>query len=364
MSKEELLQEYKEIIAVVKETLEKETNSEWKARYENYHKNILSNQSLIRNMRRAFIIRAPLFAYFSVSRALQGSNSRKVIFDIRYQGQSVAEILVERGTANNSTSENSNYRVWLVIDKKKSYTNKRDFQFTSDEDSPKLKVLWRGSLEAKMFRKVFADGPQRSQNSRIQNKEHKVESEILTDMLKTSAVDKNLLHVRPVLLCGERFQMPTPFMASKIKDGIINYVDEKGGGIDILARIGTGGRNTKLCVIELKDENKPNESPQVAMKQAIAYATFIWKLLRDKNNGQAWWQLFGFSQTLPENLIIYPTVAMPKGKKDEIFPGEEILLDEKDKFVLQYIYLHKASGIPSEATSSASAKYELITGVK
>lgn len=352
MSKEDLIQDYKNIIATIKETLEMET--EWKTRYKNYHNKILSNQSLICNMRRSFRIRAPLCAYFSVSRALQGSNYGKAVFDIRYQGQSVAEVLVEK--ANNSSNGNSNFSVWLVVDKKKQFNNKRDFHFTLDEDVPKLKVSWRDSEEAKLFRKFFADEPQRSQNAKRRNQEHKVESEILTDMLKTSAVGKNLLHFQPVLLCGARFQMPTPFMASQIKDGIITYAAEKGGGIDILARTGTGGRNTTLCVIEVKDENKSKESPQVAMKQAIAYATFIWKLLRDKDNGQAWWSLFGFSQKPHENLIIYPTVAMPKGKKDEIFPGEEIVLDEKDKLKLQYIYIDTNSDKSSKGTFVAASK--------
>ena len=356
MSKEDLLQEYKNIIAGVKETLERETD--WIKKFEGYHKAIIDNEPKIKAMRKTFNEWEPIFAYLTISKVISMKNgSSQFAFDLRYQGQSIAELIVKKEPCNSDNAKEE-FKVKLQVSKGKSNDNKRDFDFPKDGASfTEDPVDWNGD-EAKAFRKHFSRECLRTKGASKKNLEHKVESELLTYMLKTARLEKKLGHIGPVLLCDGRFQMRTPLKASDAMKGIVNYAKKNGGGgIDILAHHeGGGGANTHLCVIEVKDGNTSKESPQVAMKQAIAYATFIWKLLRDKNNGQAWWRLFGFRRTLPENLIIYPTVAMPKGEKDEIFPGEEILLDEKDKFVLQYIYLSKDSGIPSEATFSTSAK--------
>lgn len=355
MSKEELLQEYKEIIAVVKETLEKETD--WIKQFEGYQKAIINNEPRIKVMRKNFNEWEPIFAYLTISKVISLKNgSSQFAFDLRYQGQSIAELIVKKKPCNSGNTREE-FTIQLQVSKATSEDNKSNFNFPKDRDNFTGPYDWN-SDEAREFRKHFSHKCLRTEVASKKNQEHKVESELLTYMLTTPRSDKILGHVQPVRLCGGRFQMRTPLKASGAMKGIVNYAKKNGGGgIDILAHHEGGGfKHTHLCVIEVKDGNTSKESPQLAMKQALAYATFIWKLLRDKNNGQAWWHLFGFSQNLPENLIIYPTVAMPKGKKDEIFPGEEILLDEKDKLVLQYIYLNKESGIPIEATFPTSAK--------
>ena len=129
--------------------------------------------------------------------------------------------------------------------------------------------------------------------------------------------------------------MPTPISASKHK--AIKYSGASGGGIDILARTGTGGINTYLCIMELKDENVKSEPPKDALKQSIAYATFIRELLRS-DAGRQWWALFGFKGEIPEKLILYAACLMPSGAcNDHSFKDMELEI-EGDVIKLHYIY--------------------------
>lgn len=193
--------------------------------------------------------------------------------------------------------------------------------------------------------------PVRADAGNKKNQEHRVESEILTDMLKRSnAAGKILRDMQPALLCGERFQMPTPLSASGVKNGRLVYGGPQGGGIDILARAGHGV-NTSLCIIEVKDQNESKEPPQASMKQAIAYATFIWQLLRaDATLGQKWWKMFGFSRDIPAQLTLFAVVAMPAKDRDEKVPGAEIQLNQNDKIVLHYIDIDDTTGKPISKT--------------
>ena len=110
-----------------------------------------------------------------------------------------------------------------------------------------------------------------------------------------------------------------------------------GGGIDILARTGTGGKATNLCIMELKDENNKREPPKDAMKQAIAYATFIRELLRS-DAGTAWWKLLGFGGKIPDMLELYTTCVMPSRLDNDYSFGNMVLNIEKDTIKLHYIY--------------------------
>ena len=353
MSKDNLIKEYEEIVKQAREELKKNIG-EWEDRYYKY---ILPDIDNINAMRKAFQVQDPIFAYLSVSRVL-GSDTNQATFDLRYQGQSVAEVIVKRIKSVGSAKENNNsaFEVSLKIDKDRKESNLRDYIFSLGDGPTTKKYPWRDSKEAKSFRSFFSSRPPRAKDAPRLNQEHKFESEILTDMLQTSSVCKNLIHVQPVLLGHGRFQMPTPFMASKAKDGVIGYAGKNGGGIDILAHAGIGRNATHLCVIEVKDQNKPDELPQNAMKQAIAYATFIHELLRNKKNGKAWWNIFGFNGDVREKLTIYTVVAMPKGPKDEIYPGEIIKINENDKFELHYIYIDSDAGVPIGTTLPKSAQ--------
>lgn len=101
--------------------------------------------------------------------------------------------------------------------------------------------------------------------------------------------------------------MCTPLKASNIKK--IAYSGKNGGGIDILSRVGVG-KATKLCVMEVKDENKKSEPPAKVIQQGLSYATFIRELLRSES-GNAWWKIFGFNGKLPDHLELYVVCVLP-----------------------------------------------------
>lgn len=118
------------------------------------------------------------------------------------------------------------------------------------------------------------------QNTKTKSPEHEVENALLVEFRKKIGAEKVLHNIQPVLLHGNFFQMPTPLKASTHDP---EYVKHSGGGIDMLARIKTEGNcHTRLCVIEIKDENKASESQKTAMSQAITYATFVAKLLTEQ----------------------------------------------------------------------------------
>ena len=131
--------------------------------------------------------------------------------------------------------------------------------------------------------------------------------------------------------------MPTPLKASTHNP----TYPVKGGGIDILARIKPLNGTSRICVMEVKDENKPAESQATAMAQAVTYAVFIAYLLRSKS-GQHWWDFFmenllkatkekdGTTRNeVPKSLHIDVVTIMPQGTTEE-FCDVDILLDELD----------------------------------
>ena len=163
------------------------------------------------------------------------------------------------------------------------------------------------STKASKFRAAFTKELLKKEKGK--SREHHVENMLLAEFGKST--DKKLCNIKPIRLCGLFFQMPTQLTASK---ETINLAKKgKGGGIDILARVRHkkkyGGR--RICVMELKDENKSDEPPQKVMKQAVAYATFIARLLRSES-GNNWYKIFGFSnETVPDELTIDVSVVMP-----------------------------------------------------
>jgi len=62
--------------------------------------------------------------------------------------------------------------------------------------------------------------------------------------------------------------------------------------------------------MELKDHNNDSEPPKKVMKQAIAYATFLARLLRS-DSGDEWYKIMGVSGNIPEKLIIDTVIFMP-----------------------------------------------------
>jgi len=295
---------------VINELLE---NGEWDGRFAGYADDIEKYGDEYSRKRKYFRVKAPLYAYTSISKV--GGSCQ---YDLRFKGQSVATVSVDKtGPVTISTvgKDKSNEGYF-------GCTSKHQLPDNTNWDNPK----------AIGFRKHFRDI---SSSVKAKSPEHSHESMLLSHFRKSKSGDKKILNIQPVLLSGQFFQMPTAISASKT-DKIKHSRD--GGGIDILARVRKGSQST-LTIIELKDEKNWEERPEIAIKQAIAYATFILFLLRSKS-GDKWWKIFRFGGNVPEELTVYAVVAMPGIKEeDRDFVGEELKVVNmgRDKIKLYHI---------------------------
>lgn len=305
-------------------------NNEWRSRYDMYAQRITQNLNTIISVRASFRQWKPLTVYLNTTSAM---NARKtVVFDLRYLGQAVAS-LTGYLSGNNKLSTNA----------KRNLTNLRDFgcgiQLVSAD--------WNGSDAAK-FREYFSKrkGPRNSIGNKG-NEEHRLESLWLTELLKPGG--KILPNTRAVTIGKVRFPMPTPISASNHEG--VKYSGISGGGIDILARTGIGGRNTYLCIMEVKDENVKKEPPKEALKQAVSYATFIRELLRS-DGGQQWWNLFGFKGKVPGQLTLLVACVMPSSPFND-YSFKDLILNIDDDFIkLHYIYFNENNSKLSSVDTS------------
>jgi hypothetical protein len=311
-------EEYKTVINETRELLN--ANPEWRERYMSYAITISENTDFIRSARRKFALTSSLSAYINVSNAKNAK--RMVNFELRHLGQSVADVIIRDDVINIDTARFET-------------RNERDFGCgiaLSNE-------LWR-SPEADKFRSFFHNRtPIRLLGSLKKNEEHRLENLLLAEFSKNTS--KALPNIQPVKIAGLRFPTPTPLSASNHSK--VDYANFHGGGIDILARTGKG-KYAKLCIIELKDENKKTEPVSDVLKQAIKYSVFVRELLRS-DAGEAWWKLFGFNSTgnnpIPENLILYTACAMPDMPEADIsFANTEYNI-ENDVIRLHYIYFNE-----------------------
>jgi hypothetical protein len=307
--------DYRDVIKNTRELLLKH-KADWEALWAGYANEISENLPFIQAMRRQLYQWKPLYLYLTKTEA--GKTRNKATFQLRYLGHRVAELTVGK-------------QITLST---KGY-EKRNKDYFGCEISLKDSD-WNGS-EAKEFRRHFRDklGDDKSKTK----PEHRIESLLLTEFSKRQTSEKALRGIQPVKIAGVRFPVPTPLAASK--HGEIKYSGYRGGGIDILARVGTGGTR-HLCVIEVKDENKDGEPASDALEQAIIYTVFIRELLRSES-GATWWKLFGFEDPgVPEPLVLYAACAMPnKSTADTSFANDEYGIyynNEDDKIRLHYIY--------------------------
>ena len=303
-------------------------NSEWIKRYADYAKAIDVNLEKIKSMKKSFNEWSPLYLYMNLSKAM-GNMS----FGLRYQGQEVAALKAGSNSINISTKDYHE-------------NNRRDFRCESQLDD----TDWRSAV-ATEFRRHFATSPVRTTRSGKRNDEHRIESTLLTEFSKRRGEDKILTNIQPVKIAGiARFQMPTPISGSHIRQ--LKYSGASGGGIDILSRIGAGNA-TKLCIMEVKDENVTKEPPIKAIKQALAYATFIRELLKSKS-GEQWWKLFGFNRKRPDSLDLAVACVMPSNQNDDTSFGGMIIDAGKDIFSLHYLYFKEREGRIEDIKSSLS----------
>ena len=303
--------------SVVEETQRKlSDNNEWIERYSEYATQLgKTNIGMkYKECRRLFRVTKPLYVYTNISTAKSGTCD----YDLRFGGQSVGTIKIRKGNVFFSTKDKQ---------------NNNEIYFCS----PKLSTKdhkWN-SPEGTIFRKHFTF--ELLAKKRSKSPEHALENELLSEFSKGKSIDKKLCFIQPVKLLKSFFQMPTPLAASK------NDIEYKcnGGGIDILARIVMNGENRdrgRLSVIELKDKNETNEPLEKVIKQAIAYATFIGKLLYSKS-GSSWYSLFGFGGERPEKMTINVVASMPFKESQECgFENQKINVDENVTLELHTLF--------------------------
>ena len=201
-----------------------------------------------------------------------------------------------------------------------------------------MPVDWK-SREASMFRRYFRDLPN---TTKTKSPEHHVENSLLNEFRKKEGVVKQIRNIQPVLLHGQFFQMPTPLKASEHEP---TYSGKTGGGIDIMERFLHIDGHIRLCVCEVKDENKDSESQKDAMSQAITYATFIAKLLTEQPE---WWEVFAGHKNQKDAISkkwdkehIEVVTIMPTGTS-ETFDNMELTVPEtKFKLTCRSLYYDK-----------------------
>ena len=304
-------------------------NTEWVNRYKEYPIKIVSNLQRIDDALSSFNSCKGLEYYLPISKAL-GITKNRVYFDVRYHGQSVATIHVVNSVEVYFKSKVSNNKLSQYPEDKLSNTN--TYKWVSSE----------GTIFRKYFEYIF------NKNILPAHKaEHKLESMLLGNFAQSFSTNKHFLGIQPIMLAKQRFQMPTPIKASDAKNNKLAYSKQYGGGIDILARVGHG-KGTYLSVLELKDQSvsgNKREPPEKAIKQAIAYATFIRELLRhDDTSADLWWKMFGFKEgSLPKKLTIKTVIAMPKDpNNDKSFAGEKLnFYNSDDNLELHYLYFDR-----------------------
>jgi hypothetical protein len=284
--------------SIIQDTLKfLENETEWEERYKGY----IEQLSVRRNLsRRPFNTPCECMLYSSISQ-YSGYN-----YDLRFLGQSIATIVVNQETnAVTLYPKSTNC----------CFEKYKDHNFQPSENG----YSWQ-QKKAKEFRSFFKEYYHTPHGTRLKSPEHKLENLVLKELSKRSGQEKALPNIRPITLYNLFFQMPTPLAASKHKE--VKFTGHHGGSIDIMARAIRRNGEYRLCVMELKDQNKKSESQADAMKQAVVYATFIAKLLRSES-GEKWWNFFmghtqgtNDSQTIsamPSTLDIDVVTVMPKG---------------------------------------------------
>lgn len=280
---------------------------EWEPIYERYANSVVKNKTKYGEHSRCFKINSPLHKYSSLGKVMSDSNTST--FDLRFAGQSIGTVYV---------NTDNTPKVKLTVTGKQSQYAKEHFGF---ENSVELdKAPW-DSEKAQCFRSFFQNQVS-TKNIAIKSEEHRIENFLLQEFSKkTRKQAKKLCNIRPVRLGGQFFQLTTPLTASKHnpKYSVNLRGGATGGGIDILARVKQKSTRFRLAIIELKDENKKNESQELVLQQALIYATFIAHLLRSKS-GNDWWKIFreNFDEcSVPNHLDLNVVSLMPQGDSHE-----------------------------------------------
>lgn len=284
------------IVETVNRILSESINIEkWGKAYVRYADSIKRNSTRYADARKLFRLPKPMYSYSSISLA-----SSTLKYDIRAHGQSIGTIQVKDGVP------------FLDVPDKKA---KKTEEYFGLPYFPIIQKDWSSSKEAAMFRAMFRNW----EYKKLKSEEHNIENLLLAEFAKGRRSDNKILcNIQPVQLSNCFFQLTTPLKASTHVPSF--SMNDKGGatggGIDMLARIKHSPAETRLAIIELKDENNKDEPQKEVMLQALSYATFIALLLRSKS-AEKWWNLFGFSGQVPESLDLDVITLMPKGCSEE-----------------------------------------------
>lgn len=325
--------------AILNTTKELDKENKWKETFDKRANEILKDKEIKEELSKKFHKAEPFTYYETINAIKNASTSLKV--SVRYLGQEVAEIVVLANTKDNKNV--------TISTKKFDKNNEENFDCKIKLDN----VSWRYDKKAREFRKYFKEREKIRTDIGKGNEEHRIESLLLTEFLKTKSDDKLLCGIQPVTFASFRFPMPTAITASKS----ILLGGKKGscgGGIDILART----KGNKITVIELKDENKDNEPVDKVLEQATAYATFIVHLLRSAS-GEKWYKIFGFNGKLPQKLTIRVCLAMPV-KKDGTYEKFDSFKLSCGNDILEYhwIYFEEKNSEIKKIQSSMNTKCE------
>lgn len=319
-------------IEIIKETsrvlLE---NNAWESIYDRYAKEIIRNKKKYGSNSRLFQVNSPLLVYSSIGKVKSSANT--TAYDLRFAGQSVGIIEV-----------NKEKEVKLTVSAGQAKYAKEKFGFAESKELKR--VCWKCDKGAISFRKFYLNNESTNRVA-IKSPEHRIESELLKEFSKeTRKEDKHLCNIQPVRLGGKFFQLTTPLKGSTHVPTLSLTEKENGatgGGIDILARIKHSAFRSRYAIIELKDENKDNESQEETMFQALIYATFMAHLFRSKS-GKYWWYLMKNNPSkddmlkdinVPDHIDLDVITLMPEGSSGE---GDLSNLELEDLNVTLHLY--------------------------
>lgn len=299
-----------------------ENREEWEPRYNGYVESMNSHKDTAIECFEQFKSQKPFSYYITTSELKDSVNVFN--FSMRFAGQEIATVKVYGKNARINSGDIT------IFTTGHDESNKKYF---GCEIRLEQGTKWNDSIASKF--RAFFNSVDKTQARFI---EHALESVLITELSKKQGNGKYIVGIQPVRIEDKiPYSFKTPFKASTDELG---YSGRNGGCVDILAHY-----NENLTVIELKANHDSSESPEKAMRQAIAYATFLHQLLRsDIAKGQDWYRFLEYKKVLSDNLTINVVVAMPNHESgsalnDKSFAREEISMGGGDKLVLHYMYL-------------------------
>ena len=286
-----LKDEYQAVICNVEKKLKE--NESWKKDYQDKITQLNSNRELYIEASKRFSTRYYLQKNLQVNSAI-GSDPNKVMINLKYKGVVFGDVIVDKSKPLGED---------VVLKRKRIINTNQQGEYVEATKEQSKPIPWT-SIEATKWRVPFKNNAAISVRPEAQ-----LENYLNKNLSRYGRIKEIKLFDRFV------FQMPTVVGGSELHTlGETEKLSDS-GHIDLLARTGEPG-SSKLTILELKDKYDKNEPPKLAIKQALAYATFIHTLLRSKDaGGEEWYHLFGFGngkrKGLPKQLKLKVYVIMP-----------------------------------------------------